>query len=216
MAPWAGRIRGNAIGNRVMDASFGPWAIHGTAPWRRATVEQRDATSITFTQDLGEWPFAGSVTTSWRIEDQTISADIVVSSHLDAFPATVGWHPWFPRELDGVSAVVTLPATQQLLRGPDALPTGEVVAFHDAPGTFDDAFLVPEQRASITWPGVARVEVTSSSPWFVLFDQLPDAICIEPQSGPPDGLRSHSFWEPQLVTPDNPLELRTQWRVALL
>jgi aldose 1-epimerase len=216
MAPWAGRIRNNAVGEHRMEPTFGPWAIHGTAPWRPATVLQSTAASITLKQDLGAWPFAGSVETHWAITETTVQTNITVSSERDEFPATVGWHPWFPRELHGAQARVDLPATDQLVRGEDALPTGERIPYQPIPGTFDDAFLVPSQQATITWPDVARVHVTSSEPWFVLFDQLPDAVCIEPQSGPPDGLRSSAYWEPFLVTPNRPLALSTTWTVELL
>lgn len=215
MAPWAGRIAGNAVGAHLIPANFGPWAIHGTAPWGPATLAEQSADSITFHQGLGGWPFAGSVRTRWSIDGDVLHTAIAVRAHEQAFPASVGWHPWFPRELASVAAVVDLPATQQLLRGDDALPTGELVPFTADYGTYDDALLVPDQRASIRWPGIATIEVHSSSPWFVLFDQLPDAVCIEPQSGPPDALRPQAHWTPMIVTPDAPLELRASWRVIV-
>ena len=215
MAPWAGRIRGNAVGAHLLAANFGPWAIHGTVPWRPVEVSARSAASITFEQELTGWPYGGAVQMSWTLADGALETTIRVRSRGPAFPATVGWHPWLPRELAGAAAVVELPATEQLVRGDDALPTGDRTSFGAQYGTYDDAFVVPEQRASIDWPGVSRLEVRSSAPWFVLFDQLPDALCIEPQSGPPDGLRSTPFFEPMLVTAEQPLELRARWSVTL-
>ena len=41
----------------------------------------------------------------------------------------------------------------------------------------------------------------------VVFDQLPHATCVEPQTGPPNGLNTH----PRLVTPIDPLEASTTW-----
>ena len=216
MAPWAGRIAGNAVGAHLMPATFGPWAIHGTAPWRPAEVSARSATSITLEQELQGWPYPGAVQATWTLDDDALETTIRVRSRDVAFPATIGWHPWFPRVIDGVEAIVDLPATHQLVRGADALPTGEEVPFAGDYSTYDDAFRVPARRASIRWPGIIAVEVTSSREWFVLFDQLPDAICIEPQSGPPDGLRSTPFFEPEIVTPEQPLELRARWAVTLL
>lgn len=214
MAPWAGRISGNAVGAHLMPATFGPWAIHGTSLWGPAMVVRSEATSITFHQSLGGWPFAGSVQTEWSIAGNAVTASITVRSEHDDFPATVGWHPWFPRELAGVAAVVDLPATEQLVKGDNVLPTGERVPFSAAYGTFDDAFIVPTGRASIAWPDVARIDVESTEPWFVLFDQLPNAVCIEPQSGPPDGLHSSPHWEPFIVAPERPLTFSTTWTVS--
>lgn len=216
MAPWAGRIRGNAVGAHLLAASHGPWAIHGTVPWRPVEVSARSEDAITVEQELQGWPYSGAVQASWALVDGGLETTIRVRAREEAFPATVGWHPWFPRVIDGVAAQVDLPATSQLVRGDDALPTGDEIPFAAAYGTYDDAFRVPARRATVTWPGIVRVEVTASSDWFVLFDQLPDALCIEPQSGPPDGLRSTPFFAPAIVTPEQPLELRARWSVTLL
>lgn len=216
MAPWAGRIRGNAVGAHLLAANFGPWAIHGTVPWRPVEVSARSDDAITFEQDLLGWPFDGAVQMQWALDEAGLATVIRVRARGTSFPAAVGWHPWFPRVIEGVAAQVELPATTQLVRGDDALPTGEEVPFTAAWGTYDDAFRVPDGRASITWPGIVRVEVSSSAAWFVLFDRLPDALCIEPQSGPPDGLRSTAFAEPTIVSAERPLELRARWRVTLL
>lgn len=213
MAPWAGRIRGNAVGAHLLAASHGPWAIHGTMPWRPVEVSARSTSSITVEQELVGWPFPGAVQTTWTLDEDALETSIRVRARDAAFPATVGWHPWFPREIAGVQAQVDLPAATQLVRGDDALPTGEETPFAAAYGTYDDAFRVPAQQASITWPGIVTVEIRSSAAWFVLFDQLPDALCIEPQSGPPDGLRTTPFFEPTIVTPEQPLELRARWQV---
>lgn len=222
MAPWAGRIRGNAVPTAApgapMPANHGGFAIHGTSLWREADVAAHGPASIAFAQDLGWWPHAGTVRTTWALgtEDGTAVLDtsIVVTSDETRFPATVGWHPWFRRRIAGATAHYDLPAREMLVRGEDALPTGERRAFADRPGTFDDAFDVPSMRASIAWADAVRIDITSSEPWFVVFDELPDGLCIEPQSGPPDGLRAHSGWEPRIVAPGAPLELRTRWSVV--
>jgi aldose 1-epimerase len=43
--------------------------------------------------------------------------------------------------------------------------------------------------------------------YVVLFDQLSDAVCVEPQTGPLDALTL----EPIVVTPDRPLKARMTW-----
>jgi aldose 1-epimerase len=41
----------------------------------------------------------------------------------------------------------------------------------------------------------------------VVYDEQPEAVCVEPQSGPPNGLNT----APRLVTPIDPLEITTVW-----
>ena len=85
------------------------------------------------------------------------------------------------------------------------------------------------------WPGRARhritlndggvafeLEIRSDSapfpasagwhPWVrrryvVVFDELAEAVCVEPQTGPPDALTL----EPFVVTPDHPLTTTMTW-----
>ena len=79
--------------------------------------------------------------------------------------------------------------------------------------SFDDAFLVEARAARIEWLGHLRIELTSSHPWFVVFDELPDFICIEPQSGPPNGINDGIVAPVTIVVPGQPLELVNEWQV---
>ncbi len=49
--------------------------------------------------------------------------------------------------------------------------------------------------------------MTSREEWVVVYDEQAEAVCVEPQTGPPDGLNTH----PRLVTPLEPLEASTTW-----
>ena len=95
------------------------------------------------------------------------------------------------------------------MRGDDHLPTGEVVPYDPGDGPFDDAFRVPDGRATVSWPGALAIDIASDSDWYVVFDELPSFVCVEPQSGPPDGLRagdSGMNWE---ARPSRPRAART-------
>lgn len=214
MAPWAGRLRGNEAQGQSLPATYGPWAIHGTLLGRPASIVERTPASIAFATRIGPgedaWPWPGTVTATWAVDpDGTLRTAIEVESHAPC-PVTVGWHPWFARELRGGGVEIGLPATARLRRGEDALPTGDVVAHVPAPGTYDDAFTVPSREVTLRWPGLG-LRVASSSPWFVVFDERESAVCVEPQSGPPDGLRAHSGWRPQVAAPGTPVSLTATW-----
>jgi aldose 1-epimerase len=220
MAPWAGRIRGNAVdtvhGQAVMPITYEPWALHGTVLGRPAQVEEYHATDSSAMAVLGsdrhpEWPWPMAVRMHWILEQDRLSTRIVVEALGEPFPAVVGWHPWFRRSIDGVPASWSLHAAGMLTRDASALP----VAFADqvSLGPHDDAFLVPSASAQISWPGVLSLDIAASDPWFVVFDELDEAMCLEPQSGPPDGLVDHPWAPARLVTPGHPLEHSVTWSI---
>jgi aldose 1-epimerase len=60
---------------------------------------------------------------------------------------------------------------------------------------------------TVRWPGQLELKVTSPEKWVVVYDEQDAALCVEPQTGPPDGLNT----TPRLVTPLEPLEATTTW-----
>lgn len=62
-------------------------------------------------------------------------------------------------------------------------------------------------EATLTWPKRLELKVTSTAEWAVLYDEQAEAVCVEPQTGPPNGLNT----APRLVTPIDPLEIRATW-----
>ena len=63
---------------------------------------------------------------------------------------------------------------------------------------------------TLTWPEQLELKVASRAEWVVVYDEQAEAVCVEPQSGPPNGLNTH----PRLVTPIEPLEIATTWTLA--
>ncbi len=59
----------------------------------------------------------------------------------------------------------------------------------------------------LTWPEQFELSVKSRSEWVVVYDEQDEAVCVEPQSGPPNGLNT----APRLVTPIDPLEMGAVW-----
>lgn len=221
MAPWAGRVRGNMVrtpnGESLLPVNYGTWAIHGTvftSPARVIDVAtDPHRSSVTAESVLGApWPWPGVVRMEWILEPERLTTVIEVQATDEPFPCVVGWHPWFRREIDGARAVWSMNATSMLRRSDDALPVS--LGGVPAAGPFDDAFVVPSRRAVISWPSVLEMSIEGDSEWFVLFDALPDALCIEPQSGPPDGLVDHPWARARIVAPDRPLVQQVTWTVS--
>lgn len=213
MAPWCGRMAGGrlSVGAVTHDLPLNadPHAIHGTVRDREWDVVDASGTHATLRQELAPpWPFAGRVTQEFRLTADHLDLALEVTAASEPFPAQAGWHPWFRRHLRRGTEPVRIDFTPdwQELRGSDYLPSGVRIA--PRPGPWDDCFgMVDGVRVAVTWPNVLRLEVRSPERWVVVYDLEADAVCVEPQSGPPNGVNTL----PRLVTPDSPLIAVCRW-----
>lgn len=213
MVPWCGRLKHGRFLNGAtihqLPLNSPPHAMHGTgrdAAWRPARVEKSEAA---FTYDLADpWPYEGRVTQAFALADDSLTLTMGIETYGDSFPAQAGWHPWFLRNLGGGGQDVEIgfdPAWQEE-RGEDHLPTGQRIT--PRPGPWDDCFGMPYGvDVTLTWPGELELKVTSRAEWVVVYDEQAEAVCVEPQSGPPNGLNT----TPRFVTPIEPLEIETIW-----
>ncbi|MET9429145.1 aldose 1-epimerase [Streptomyces sp. NPDC003036] len=213
MVPWCGRVANgrflNGATRHQLRLNAPPHAIHGTgrdAAWHTARADKAEAA---FTYDLAEpWPYPGRVTQIFELTEDALTLRLGVETYGDSFPAQAGWHPWFNRTLDGDGEEVRLDFTAawQEERGDDHLPTGRRI--DPRTGPWDDCFGMPDGvDVTLTWPGRLELKVTSRAEWVVVYDEQEEAVCVEPQSGPPNGLNTH----PRLVTPIEPLEIESTW-----
>ncbi|GAA3373591.1 aldose 1-epimerase [Streptomyces sannanensis] len=166
-------------------------------------------TEAVFTHDLADpWPYTGRVTQIFELEPDRLTIRLGIETYDDSFPAQAGWHPWFLRNLGagGEDVRLDFAPTWQEERGADHLPTGRRI--QPGPGPWDDCFGMEDGvDVTLTWPGQLELKVTAGTEWVVIYDEQPEAVCVEPQSGPPNGINTL----PRLVTPIDPLELATTW-----
>ncbi|MGX1512357.1 aldose epimerase family protein [Streptomyces collinus] len=211
MVPWCGRIRDGRFRDGAvvhqMPLNSPPHAIHGTArdaSWRTARVTADEAV---ITYDLVDpWPYPGRVTQVVALAEDGLTLSMSVETYESSFPAQIGWHPWFNRTLGGTGVEIAFAPAWQEERGDDHLPTGNRV--EPKPGPWDDCFGMPDGvDVTLTWPGRLELKVTSREQWAVVYDEQEAAVCVEPQTGPPNGLNTL----PRLVTPLEPLEATTTW-----
>ena len=207
MAPWAGRVRHGrfSFAGREHQLPLGmpPHAIHGVAydrPWRVV-----DAATIAIDLD-GRWPFQGSVTQRFALDEDGLEVAMTLEAE-EPMPATIGWHPWFRRVLEPGDVPVTLDfaADEMLVRDAEGMPSGRRVP--PPAGPWDDAFTGIRHDPVLVWPGHLRLELSSSCAWWVVYTEPEDAICVEPQSGPPDALNGDA----DVVRPGSPLTHAMRW-----
>lgn len=187
MVPWAGRIKNGLITDssgitHTLPTNWEPpHAEHGFgffSPWQK--------TSPTSTRFTMPYPYSPAFAEQeFEVSDNSLRWILKYTPISCQLPAWIGFHPWFPRNLEiGEEAILDFEAGRMLVRGDDLIPTGEFSNPHPPP--WNDAFTDVDKLPSILWSGAAKVTISSSSPWWVIYSEDSKGICVEPQSAPPD------------------------------
>jgi aldose 1-epimerase len=215
MAPWAGRI---ADGRFTFDGvehqlplNKPPHAIHGIVRDRRWKVDDAEATSVVMSVPLDDpWPFGGHVVQRFGLTPDELSLTMEVHAADVPMPASCGWHPWWHRDVGRGDAVeLELHAGAMYARAGE-IPTGDLVPVTSPP--WDDCFTeLGSPAAILQWPGAATVTIETDCPCVVVYTEPEDALCVEPQSGPPN----QANLEPRVVAPGVPLVVHATFRWAI-
>ena len=112
MAPWAGRIRENSLmwneQRHSFPVNFDPWAIHGLVLNKPFTLIEHEPHRLLLEREFGaSWPARGGVRCEWVLDDEGLTTEMTCFSSSAEFPAVLGWHPWFRREVAGAPAAWT-------------------------------------------------------------------------------------------------------------
>lgn len=225
MAPWAGRLRDGRVSTdrRTLQLRREPddgHALHGlvhSRPWSligaddhqarlelhlpAATVARADPAigadgwfcDLHLTQDLVLQPD--------RLE---LRLQVVPSA---TTPVTIGWHPWFRRQIAESEVVVDVPAPHILRKDRAGVTTTELAPVPSPP--WDDTFVDLDGPVRLRWPGLLDLEITSTAPVVVVYTGRTYGVCVEPQSGPPD---EANLAARRLAEPDRPTYLAATWR----
>jgi aldose 1-epimerase len=157
--------------------------------------------------ELGpDWPFGGYAVQRFELDAAALTCTVEVHATDRSMPAQAGWHPWFQRPVE-----VRFAARSMYALDGDGIPTGELVDPSDPP--WDDCFTGMTEPPRLQWPGGPSLQVTSTCSHWVVFNQLDHGVCVEPQTGPPDGFTI----APLVVEPGNPLvaSARFSWAAPL-
>jgi aldose 1-epimerase len=226
MAPWSGRIQDNAI--RVQDMepfgvklptdyhaeiNYQMWALHGTCFTDPVDRVEVSGNAVRMHQKIPRWPWEAELMTVWTLLENGLEIDLVVQSE-EPSPAIVGWHPWFQKTLRGSQARWSMDSASMAVRD-GAFAMGEWVPLSETSGPYDDAFHSPNHTATIHWPHVISLSIHSSQPWFVVFDERSDVMCVEPQSNIPNPFAASVAAEGDFASAEASVSLLTRWEWSL-
>lgn len=200
MVPFAGRIeRGRVqVGEEswTMPANLGDSAAHGVAfdvPWAVEAVED-DAVHLVVDLDR-RWPFGGTARESVRVLDDGVEIVLSVENESRSMPAALGLHPWFARGRRGTDAVVEVAAD-----GREDLP----------PRPWDLCLTGLTDPPTASWPD-ARLVVECDTDTWTVYEQDPDAFCLEPLTHPVGAVATGDGAD---VGPGRRLELTARFRIV--
>jgi aldose 1-epimerase len=215
MAPYAGRVRAGRFthaGHEVrLPLTLPPHGAHGLVLDAAWTVHRHTESTASLACAIGApWPFGGTVEQQVDLSPQALRQTVTVQADRTAFPASIGWHPWFVRTpTAGASVRLHLDVGAMLVRDEDYVTT--LHRREPTPGPWDDCFAEVRWPVVLEWPGLARLEVYADTDYVVVFDQRDDAVCVEPQTHPPDALNTGAA----LVRRGHPVRATTTWRWTL-
>ena len=209
MVPYAGRVRDGKLSHEgqayQLPLTSGPHSSHGTVLGVGWTMVEHSATLAVLKTGLGpNWPFSGQVLHRISLDPvaRTVTCVLKVSTESPSMPAMVGWHPWFLRP-----ATLEVAFSELYERDDRSIPTGKRVA--PSPGPWDDCFTGALHPPVVHLEDGVRIRLESDCDHWVIYDKPTHALCVEPQSGPPNAFNL----APQVVTPEQPLERTLVMRV---
>ncbi len=208
MTPWAGRTRNGLFkhqGTSVqLPINSAPHAIHGLVHDAEWQVVATSPTSATLRVELDQrWPFDGWVEHRISVDSTSVNLQLTVfaSGRDDAsasMPAQVGWHPWFvrPVQLDAEFKTMYVRDSEGIAGAQRACQQHDLMQ-----SPLDDCFTDAITSPFLHFENGPTVRLESDCSHWVVYNEPSHAICVEPQSGPPNGLNS----EPLVVSPNHSL-----------
>ncbi|HAG68140.1 MAG: hypothetical protein ABR76_00445 [Acidimicrobiia bacterium BACL6 MAG-121220-bin61] len=212
MAPWAGRTRNGLFEYQGLSVQLpinsAPHAIHGLVHDALWQVVDTSPTSTTLRVELDQrWPYAGWVEHRISVDSTSVNLQLTVhatghkndqNSQSISMPAQVGWHPWFVRPVELEAEFKTM-----YVRDSDGITGAQRVhRQHDLmQSPLDDCFSDVAAAPLLKFGDGLVVRLESDCSHWVVYNEPLHAICVEPQSGPPNGLNS----EPFTVSTNHPL-----------
>ena len=186
MVPFAGRIRQGILDfdgvRHQLPPNLGHHAIHGygfVSAW-----EPVDGDTIEW-EFAEPWPFRGRARQRFVLRPGSLRIEMTVDAD-DRQPITIGWHPWFLRHVGGVDAVLGF-AAAAMYELDDEIPTGRLI--EPSPRPWDNCFTGLTAGPRLEWGALAGA-LRSSAGYWVVYDEPAHALCVEPQSGPPNEVNS--------------------------
>jgi aldose 1-epimerase len=171
------------------------------------------------------WTWAARVTQRMALHDDGVALEIEIAGD-GPFPAGVGWHPWFRRDIpDRGDVRVLVDADKQYELAFDLIPNGRLAAVEGERDLrryaevgnrrLDDCYRAVRQPMRIAWGDVELTMTSSANVGHTVVYTPEHAVCIEPQTCAIDAFNLDARGVEAgtvVVERDRPLVASTEWR----
>lgn len=200
MVPWAGRVRDGRFEFEgelhQLPLAAPPHALHGVGH----TVAWDEPESGRLRVDL-DWPLGGWAEQQVELTAEALTLRLTVGNDRHPMPVVIGYHPCF----GGGAAAIVRP-TELWQRDDAGIPDGRLVPV--PPGPWDDAFEIHEPPR-VAWPDGFEVTLRAETTTWVVYDEDPRLVCVEPQTDAPDAFNRRS---PATARPGQPVSMAFEVR----
>jgi len=229
MVPFAGRVKRGVLcftdSSIQLPINHEPHAIHGygyTNEWDVLTdpthTESVDIESVDIGSVEGQfaearlgwtlaepWPWRGYCTQHFLLQPHRLVMTMTVEAS-ELQPICIGWHPWFKRDIGNNHQLeLHFDAASMYELDSEAIPTGKLVT--PSAGPWDNCFTGLSDGPTLRW-GPLAVELTATTDHWVIFTEPTHALCVEPQTGPPNDVND----KPNLVKAGETASLQFELR----
>lgn len=201
MIPWCGRLANGRFDWYGKEYQFPlsspPHANHGIAHTQQWEVfnTSPNVVNVLLKMDY-PWTFGGVARQRFEVLDNQLSIEAMVEAGRFSMPVMIGWHPWFRRNLDaGQPAQLDIEPSHAYELDENLIPTGALAKVRPPP--WNDCFIGVRRPPVITWPGALAMTIESDLNHWVVYTEPEHALCVEPQSGPPN---EFNLW-PRIIQP---------------
>ncbi len=195
MVPFAGRIAHGQLAFEdtlyQLPATADGHAIHGYGYTSRWDVIEASATEVDLAWSFSRpWPWSGTATQRFALTTNSVMMTMTVTAE-QRQPVSFGWHPWFRRDLgSGNTADLGFAANSMFELDDTKIPTGEIV--EPTSGPWDNCFTDVEQPIELRWDDL-HLTLTSSTDYWVVYNEPAHALCVEPQTGIPNDVNTAPY-----------------------
>lgn len=207
MAPFTGLLAGGLIAGApsLVPGNTPRGAEHGTVYDAEWTVESVSDAAVSLRTDLGaRWAYAGEASLAIMLTPDELSMRLAVHA-AEEMPVAVGLHPWFRRELGSTPAELTIHPRAASVFDEHMMATDRTGAVPGRP--WDHVLTGVEQAPIIRWPELTLALVSPTSTW-VVYEEAPEAFCVEPISAPAGALAEGAEIIPAGTVKELPFALR--------
>lgn len=166
LAPWAGRV---------------PEGTHGLVLGKVWEVHSAGETAATVRLKVDHPVWAGVMEQRYTLMSERLEVRAVASPTRPT-RTLLGMHPWFVREPDGASPVINATFESRVLPSGETAPISEV---GEGAIPRDEVYRTATRVPTLTWRNGRRLMVEADVPVWVVYEQDPLGVCIEPWTGSP-------------------------------